>query len=82
MDSLNLLSPTPRHGKFGWYNQFLKLNNSKSKILMIGDSLNSNLLRYFEIWRKYFIYHGTQNFGIAGYKFQNVLWRVGNLNFP
>ena len=33
------------------------------------------------IWRKYFSNHGFLNFGIAGYKGQNVLWRVKNLDF-
>ena len=67
MNSFNALSPIPIHAKFGWYNQFLKLNsllsNRKSKMLIIGYSLFSNLLRYLELWRKYFIYHRTLNFG-------------------
>ena len=48
---------------------------------IIGDSLISNLSRYPEIWRKYFSNHGALNFGIAGDKAQNVLWRVNNLHF-
>ena len=79
------LLPTPRNGKHGWYDQFQKhnflLNNSKAKMLIVGDSLVSNLSRYPEIWRKYFINHGALNFGIAGDKAQNVLWRVNNLYF-
>ena len=79
------LSPTPRNGKHGWYDQFQKhnllLNNSKAKILIAGDTLVSNLSHYLEIWRKYFINHGELNFGIAGDKSQNVLWRVNNLYF-
>ena len=43
--------------------------------------LVSNLSRYHEIWRKYFINHGALNFGIAGDKPQNVLWRANNLYF-
>ena len=83
--SITSLSPTPRNGKHGWYDQFQKhnllLNNSKAKMLIVGDSLVSNLSRYHEIWRKYFINHGALNFGIAGDKAQNVLWRVNNLHF-
>ena len=83
--SITSLSPTPRNGKHGWYDQFRKhnllLNKSKAKLLIIGDSLVSNLSRYPEIWRKYFSNHGALNFGIAGDKAQNVLWRVNNLHF-
>ena len=79
------LSPTPINGKHGWYDQFQKhnllLNNSKAKVLIAGDALVSNLSHYLEIWRKYFISHGELNFGIAGDKSQNVLWRVNNLYF-
>ena len=83
--SITSLSPTPRNGKHGWYDQFQKhnflLNNSKAKMLVVGDSLVSNLSRYPEIWRKYFIYHGALNFGFAGDKALNVLWRVSKLYF-
>ena len=45
--SVTSLSPTPRNGKHGWYDQFQKhnllLNNSKAKILLVGDSLVPNL---------------------------------------
>ena len=34
-------------------------------MLIVGDSLVSNLSRYPEIRRKHFINHGTLNFGIA-----------------
>ena len=83
--SIISLSPTPRNGKHGWYDQFQKhnflLNNSKAKMLLVGDSLVSNLSRYPEIWSKYFMNHGALNFGIAGDKAQNVLWRVNNFHF-
>ena len=76
--SITSLSPIPRNGKHGWYGQFKKnnflLNKSKAKLLIIGVSL-------VRIWRKYFSNHGFLNFGIAGYKGQNVLWRVKNLDF-
>ena len=83
--SITSLSSTPRNGKHGWYDQFqthnLLLNNSKAKMLIVGDSLVSNLSRYPKIWRKYFSNHAALNFGIAGDKAQNVLWRVNNLHF-
>ena len=44
--------------------------------------LSRNWEGYPEIWRKYFINHAALNFGIAGDKAQNVLWRVNNLYFP
>ena len=77
--------PTSRNGKPGWYNQFIEhkflLSHSSSKILLIGDSIISNLSRYPDIWERYFISHRTLNFGIPGDKIQNVLWRIQNLNF-
>ena len=70
--SIISLSATPRNGKHVWYDQFQKynflLNNTKAKMLVVGDSLVSNLSRYAEIRRKYFINHGALNFGIAGDK--------------
>ena len=50
-------------------------------MLIVVDSLVSNLSRYPEIWRKYFINHGALNFGIARDMTQEVLWRVNNLHF-
>ena len=85
MNPSTTLPPTPRNGKHGWNNQFQKhnllLNKSKAKLLIIGDSLVSNLSHYPDIWRKYFSNYGALNFGIAGDKAQNVLWRVNNLHF-
>ena len=70
--SITSLPPTPRNGKHGRYDQFrnhnVLLNKSKANLLIIGDSLASNLSRYPEIWRKYFTNHGALNFGIAGDK--------------
>ena len=83
--SITSLSPTRRNGKHGWYDQFWKhnflLNKSKAKLLIIADLLVSNLSRYPEIRRKHFSNHRVLNFGIAGDKAQNVLWRVNNLHF-
>ena len=83
--SITSLSPTPRNGKHGWYDQFHKhillLNDSKAKILLVFYSLVSYLSRYPEIWRKYFMNHRALTFGIAGDKAQNVLWRVNNFHF-
>ena len=50
-------------------------------MLIVGDSLVSNLSRYPKMWRKYFSNDGALNFGIAGDKAQNLLWRVNNLHF-
>ena len=45
--------PTSRVGNSGWYIKFKEqiclLNHSSSKILLIGDSIISNLYRYPEI---------------------------------
>ena len=51
--SLTSLSSTPRNDKHGWYGQFQKdnplLNNCKTKMLLVGDALVSNLSRYSKI---------------------------------
>ena len=82
--SITSLSPTSRNDKYEWYYQFQKhnllLNKSKAKLLIIGDSLVSNLSRYPEIWRKYFSNHRALNFSIAGDKAQSLLWIVNNFH--
>ena len=50
-------------------------------MLIVYDSLVSNLSRYLKIWIKYFINHGALNFSIAGDNTQNGLWSVNNLYF-
>ena len=50
-------------------------------MLIVSNSLVSDLSRYPKIWRKYFRNHAALNFGIAGDKAQNVLWRVNYLHF-
>ena len=59
-------------GMTNFKNACFFLNNIKAKILVVGDSLLSNLSCYPKIWRK-FINHGALNFGIAGDKAQNIL---------
>ena len=72
-------------GQPDWYNKFRDqnslLNKSSAKILLIGDSIISNLGRCSEIWKNRFSHHNTFNFGIPGDKIQHVLWRKQNLNF-
>ena len=77
--------PVPRNGKLGWYEKFKQhnflLQESPAKVILIGDSLISNLSRYPDVWKNYFSIHNTLNFGIQGDKIQNILWRLNNLNF-
>ena len=64
--------PVPRNGKFGWYEKFKQhnflLQESPTKIILIGDSLISNWSRYPDVWKNYFSIHKTLNFGIQGDK--------------
>ena len=64
--------PTPRNGKPGWHENFRNhnylLSHGPSKIILIGDTIISNLGRYPDIWRKNFSNHNTLNFGIPGNK--------------
>ena len=68
-----LFIPTSRIGKPGWYNKFrgqnCLLNQSPSKILLIGDSIISNLGRYPEIWKKYPSDYNTLILVYLGIKF-------------
>ena len=72
--------PTLRIGN-KFREQSYLLNQSSSKILLIGDSIISNLCRYPEIWKKYFSSNNTLYFRIPGDKIQHVSWRIQNLNF-
>ena len=77
--------PVLRSGKLGWYEKFKQdnflLQESPVKVILIGDSLISNLSRYPDVWKNYFSIHNMLNFGIQGDKIKNILWRLNNLNF-
>ena len=79
-------TPEPREYRIGWldkHNDCIDCaKKSKSKILIIGDSIASGLTRYKNVWFKYFGKNSTLNFGIPGDKTQHVLWRVSNIPFP
>ena len=72
--------PAPRSSKLGWHEKFREqnflLNDSPSNILLIGDSLISNISRYQDVWSQYFSKHNTLNFGIPENKIQNLSWRI------
>ena len=50
--------PVPRNGKLGWYEKFKQhnflLQESPAKVILIGDSLISNLSRYPDVGNNYF----------------------------
>ena len=52
--------PVPRNGKLDWYEKFKQhnflLQESPAKVILIGDSLISNLSRYPDVWKKNFQY--------------------------
>ena len=64
METSHFILPS-RIGKPGWYNNFRDqnslLNQSSAKILLIGDSIISNLGRYPKIWKKCFSSHNPLN---------------------
>ncbi len=72
--------PASRDNKPGWY----KLHNKYTKVafstscdtLVIGDSIVSGLLRYKDVWTKFFA--DAINLGIGGDMTQHVLWRIRN----
>ena len=54
--SVSSLSPTPRNGKLGWYDQFQEnnflSNNRKGKMLIFGELHHHVISCYSETWRK------------------------------
>ena len=75
----------PRNGKLDWYEKLKQhtflLQESPAEVILIGDSLISNLSRYPDMWKNYFSIQNTLNFGIQSDKIQNILWRLNNFNF-
>ena len=76
----------PCSNKPGWNDSHRKFTNiagnSRSTVLLIGDSIVKGLYRYKTVWKKYFEPFEALNFGIGGDKMQNVLWRIINGNLP
>ena len=69
--------------KYGWYETHRKqsklINLNRSGII-IGDSIAAGLMRYKNIWKKYF--YSTVNLGVGGDRVENVFWRAKRLFLP
>ena len=78
--------PTPRSYKQEWENQhksFVSIaTESKSTIVLIGDSIINGLCRYRKVWSELFEPVNALNFGIRGDRTQHVLWRIQNGEIP
>ena len=84
---LNSPAATPvGRDKPGWGAEHEKhveiAKTSSAGVLLIGDSIIQGLARYPNIWNKYFSPLKALNFGLAGDRTQNVLWRVENGEIP
>ena len=79
-------TPSGRDNKSGWYDIHQKhVNrslNSKTILVLIGDSIVAGLSRYANIWRSFFKTFDTLNYGIGGDCTQHVLWRAENATLP
>ena len=79
-------TPSGRDNKNGWYDihqKHVNLSlNSKTILVLIGDSIVAGLSRYANIWRTFFKTFHTMNFGIGGDRTQHVLWRAENATLP
>ena len=75
-----------RDNKSGWYHihqKYVNLSlNSKTILVLIGDSIVAGLSRYANIWRTFFKTFHTLNYGIGGDRTQHVLWRAENATLP
>ena len=78
--------PTSRSYKQGWENQhksFVSIaTESKSTIVLIGDSIINRLCRYRKVWSELFEPVNALHFGIRGDRTQHVLWRIQNGEIP
>ena len=78
--------PSGRDNKSGWYDihqKHVNLSlNSKTILVLIGDSIVAGLSRYANIWRTFFKTFHTLNYGIGGDRTQHVLWRAENVTLP
>ena len=79
-------TPSGRDNKSGWYDihqKHVNLSlNSKTILVLIGDSIVAGLSRYVNIWRTFFKTFHTLNYGIGGDRTQHVLWRAENATLP
>ena len=79
-------TPSGRDNKNGWYDihqKHVNLSlNSKTILVLIGDSIVAGLSHYANIWRTFFKTFHTLNYGIGGDRTQHVLWRAENATLP
>ena len=79
-------TPSGRDNKSGWYDihqKHVNLSlNSKTILVLTGDSIVAGLSRYANIWRTFFKTFHTLNYGIGGDRTQHVLWRAENATLP
>ena len=79
-------TPSGRDNKSGCYDihqKHVNLSlNSKTILVLIGDSIVAGLSHYANIWRTFFKTFHTLNYGIGGDRAQNVLWRAENATLP
>ena len=75
--------PTPRSYKQGWENKhkhFVSIaTESKTTIILIGDSIINGLCRCRKVWSELFEPVNALNFGIRGDRTQHILWRIQNV---
>ena len=77
------LVPKPRHNKREIFKTLdAQTRVQKPNLLLIGDSLISNLSLFPKIWNDCFSQQNAKNLGIKGDKTQNVLWRIQNMYWP
>ena len=79
-------TPSGRDNKSGWYDihqKHVNLSlNSKTILVLIGDSIVAGLSRYANIWQTFFKTFHTLNYGIGGDRTQHVLWHAENATLP
>ena len=79
-------TPSDRDNKNRWYDINQKHGNlslnSKTILVLIGDSIVAGLSCYTNIWQTFFKTFHTLNYGIGGDRTQHVLWRAENATLP
>jgi len=76
------INSSPRYSKIDTFRKHQKEGErSTTKLLLIGDSLITNLNFFKNVWNDYFLPSRALNFGISGDKIGNVLWRIENYSY-
>ena len=77
----NLSTPEPAH--LSWIN-WIRRHEIEAQVVFIGDSITEGWnwdQKSRDIWAKHYTPRKAYNYGISGYRTENILWRLANKEF-